>query len=86
MDNDPRQNIPGKKGDHHNGTWVGICTVIKGLPAMRETRVQFLGQEYSLEKELATHSCILAWRIPWTEEPDGLTDHGVTKSWTQLND
>ena len=37
MDNDPRQNIPGEKGDHHNGTWVGIYTVIKGLPAMRET-------------------------------------------------
>ena len=86
MDNDPRQNIPGEKGDHHNGTWVGIYTVIKGLTAMRETRVQSLGWEYSLEKELSTHSCILAWRSPWTEEPDGLTDRGVTKSWTQLND
>ena len=43
MDNDPRQNIPGKKGDCHNGTWVGICTVVKGLSAMRETWVQSLG-------------------------------------------
>ena len=75
MDNDPRQNIPGKKGDCHNGTWVGICTVVKGLSAMRETWVQSLGQEYPLEKELATHPSILAWRIPWTEESDRLTDH-----------
>ena len=38
---------------------------------MRETWVQFLGQEAPLEKEMATHSSILAWRIPWTEEPSG---------------
>ena len=41
---------------------------VKSLSAKRETRVQFLGQEDPLEKEMATHSSILAWRIPWTEE------------------
>ena len=49
---------------------------LKRLPAMRETWVQSLGQEDSLEKEMATHSCILAWRIPWTEEPGGLQSMG----------
>ena len=48
---------------------------------MWETQVQFLDQEDPLEKEMATHSSILAWRIPQTEEPGGLhTVHGVTKS------
>ena len=47
---------------------------------MRETQVQSLGQENPLEKETAIYSGILAWRIPWTEEPGGLV-HGVTKSW-----
>ena len=45
---------------------------VKGLPAIQETRVQSLGQEYPLEKEMATHSSMLAWKIPWTEEPDRL--------------
>ena len=45
---------------------------MKNLPAMQETQVQSLGQEDPLEKEMATHSSILAWRIPWTEEPGGL--------------
>ena len=44
----------------------------KNLPAMQETQVQFLGQEDPLEKEMATHSIILTWRIPWTEEPGRL--------------
>ena len=44
----------------------------KSLPAMRETGVQSLGWEDSLDKEMATHSSILAWRIPWTEEAGGL--------------
>ena len=60
---------------------------IKRLPAMRETWVQSLGWEDPLEKEMATHSSILAWRIPWTEEPGGLhIVHGVAKSWTRLSD
>ena len=46
--------------------------MVKNLPAMQETRVQSLGQEDSLEKEMATQSSILAWEIPWTEEPGGL--------------
>ena len=46
------------------------------LPAMQETWVQFLGQEDPLGKGMATHSSILAWRIPWTEEPGGLQSMG----------
>ena len=49
---------------------------LKRLPAMRETWVQSLGQEDPLEKEMATHPSILAWRIPWTEEPGGLQSMG----------
>ena len=45
---------------------------VKNLPAMQETRVQSLGQEDSLETAMATQANILAWRIPWTEEPGGL--------------
>ena len=48
----------------------------KNLPAMQETQVQFLGQEDPLEKEMATHSSILVWEIPWTEEPGGLQSMG----------
>ena len=50
--------------------------MVKHLPAMRETRVRSLGQEDTLEKEMATHSNILAWKIPWTEEPGGLQSTG----------
>ena len=46
--------------------------MIKNLPAMQETQVQFLGWEDPLEKGMASHSSILAWRIPWTVEPGGL--------------
>ena len=46
--------------------------MLKNLPAMLETPVQSLGQEDPLEKDMATHSSILAWRIAWTEEPGGL--------------
>ena len=49
---------------------VFFTTEPQGKPAMQETQVQFLGQEDPLEKEMATHSSILAWRIQWTEEPD----------------
>ena len=55
-----------------------LSQLVKNLPAMRETLVRSLGWEDSLEKGKATHSSILAWRIPWT------TVHGVTQSWTQL--
>ena len=51
--------------------------VIKNLPASaRDARVQFLGQEGTVEEETARHSSILAWRIPWTEEPGGLQSMG----------
>ena len=46
--------------------------MVKNLPAVQKTRVHSLDQEDPLEKGMATHSSILAWRIPWTEEPDGL--------------
>ena len=49
---------------------------------MQERWVQSLGQEDPLEKEMATHSSTLAWRIPWTEEPSGLQSTGSQKSWT----
>ena len=53
--------------------WVSLVAQrLKCLPAMWETWVQSLGQEDPLEKEMAAYSSILAWRIPWTEEPDGL--------------
>ena len=48
-----------------------IAQMVKNLPALQETRVQSLGPEDPLEKEMATHSSILAWSIPWTEEPGG---------------
>ena len=49
-----------------------MAQMLKHLPAVQETRVQSLDQEDPLEKGMATHSGILAWRIPWTEEPSGL--------------
>ena len=48
------------------------CSLVKRLPAMQEIRVQLLGREDPLEKEMAIHSSTLAWKIPWTEEPDRL--------------
>ena len=51
----------------------------KNLSAVQETWIQILGQEDPLEKGLATHSSILAWRIPWTEEPDGLQSMGLQR-------
>ena len=61
--------------------------MVKNLPAKQETRVQSIGQEDALEKEMATHSSILAWRIPWTEElGGGRTEESVgSQSWTQLS-
>ena len=60
-----------------------VAQTIKRLTAMQETQVGSLGWEDLLEKGMATHSSVLAWRIPWTGEPGGLhTVHGVTESWT----
>ena len=49
-----------------------VAQMVKNLLAMQETQVQSLGQEDPLEKGLATHSSILTWRLPWTEEPDSV--------------
>ena len=53
-----------------------VAQMVKNLPAMQETQAQFLGWEDPLEKGMATHSGVLAWRIPWTEEPGGLQPMG----------
>jgi len=63
-----------------------VAQRLKLLPAMWETWVQALGQEDPLEKEMATHSSVLAWRIPWMEELGGLQSNRVTKSQTRLSD
>ena len=57
-----------------------VAQMVKNLLAMQETRVQFLSQEGPLEEEMTTHSSTLAWRISWTEEPDGLQSMGCKES------
>ena len=61
-----------------------VAQMVKCLPAMLKTWVWSLGQEDPLEKEMATHSSTLAWKIPWTEWP-GRLQSGVAKSWTRLS-
>ena len=56
-----------------------VTQMVKRLPTMQETRIQSLGWEYPLEKEMATHSSILTWKVPWTQEPGGLQSMGVTR-------
>ena len=56
-----------------------VAQIAKNLPAMQETWVQFLDREDDLEKEMATHSSILTWRIPSTEEPDELQGVGLQR-------
>ena len=60
--------------------------MVKNLPAMQETQVQYLGWEDPLEEGMATHSSIPAWRIPWTKKLGKLQAMGSQKSWTQFND
>ena len=62
-----------------------VVQMVKNLPAVWEAQVQSLSQEDALEKGMATHSSILAWRIPWAEEPGSLTIHGVAKRCTRLS-
>ena len=57
-----------------------VAQMVKRLSAMWETRVQPLGQEDHLEKEMATHSSTLAWKIPWTEKPDRLQSMGLHRA------
>ena len=56
-----------------------VAQMVKCLPTMRETRVQSLGREDLLEQEMAPHSSILAWKIPWTEEPGRLQSMGLQR-------
>ena len=53
-----------------------VAQMVKNLPVMLKTWIQSLGRENPLEKAMATHSSILAWRIPWTEEPGGCSPQG----------
>ena len=59
-----------------------MAQTVKRLPTMQETQVQALGREDLLEKEMATHSSILTWRIPWDGGASWATVQGVAKSWT----
>ena len=63
-----------------------MAQMVKHLPAVWDTQIRSQGQEDPLEKEMATHSSTLAWKIPWMEEPGELQSMGVAKSWTQLSD
>ena len=63
-----------------------VAQTVRNLPTMQDTWVQSLGQEDPLEKGMATHSSILACRIPWTEEPGWATAHELTKNPTRLSD
>ena len=64
--------------------WASLgAQMVKKLPAMQETWVQFLGQEAPLEKEMAIHSSVLVWRAPWTEEPGGLQSMGSKRDQTE---
>ena len=56
-----------------------VAQTVKNLPAIQEAWVQSLGQENPLEKEMATHSNILAWKISWTEKPRGLQSMGLQR-------
>ena len=62
------------------------ASAVKNPPAMQDTQVRSLGQEDPLEKEMATHSSILAWEIPWTEEPGGLQSMGSQRVRHNSND
>ena len=57
-----------------------VAQTVKNLPAMQETHIRSLGQEDPLEKGMATHSSILDWEVPWTEEPGGLQSWGCKES------
>ena len=60
-----------------------MAQMVNNLPATQEgAQVRSLGWEEPLEKGMATHSSILAWKIPWTEKPGGLQSMGLRKSWT----
>ena len=66
-------------------TPIKMDSLVKSLPAVRETQFQSLSQEDTLEKEMATHSSISAWESPWTGQPGGLQSMGLQKSVIQLS-
>ena len=74
--------------DHHyESSWTFlVAQLVKNLPAMQETDVQFLGLEDPLEKKMATHSSIRAWRIPWTEESGRSQSMGLQESDTTVTE
>ena len=72
---------------YRNKSWASlVAQTVKNLPAIRETWVQSLGWEDPLEEDMATHSSILAWRIPMDRGAWQATGHRTAKSWTQLSD
>ena len=75
-----------REGNGQSGEY-GVTQMVKNMPSMWEIQVWYLGQEDSLDKVMATHSSILAYRIPWTEEPGGLLSmgsHRVEHDWRDL--
>ena len=71
--------------DDYNTSWASlVAQIVKNLPAMRETWVRSLGQEDLLGKAMGTHASVLAWRIPWTEEPGGLQSTPICFSRVQV--
>ena len=74
------ETLQGKGSKHAKALWqemgLPVDSVVKNPPSGEDTWVQFLGQDDALEKEMATHSSIFAWDIPWTEEPGGLQSMG----------
>ena len=70
----------------NNALNLGNSININKSQPMQETQVQSLGQEDPLEKEMSTHSSVLAWEIPWTEEPGRVQFMGLQKNRTQLSD
>ena len=76
---------PGEEGNVFSGYKAALLAqMVKNLPAVQETWVRSLGWEDVLEEGMATHCSILAWRIPWTEEPGGRWSVG-SQSWTRLS-
>ena len=78
------------QGITRHSFWVTLASLVaqtvKNPPAMQEPQIRSLGWEDPLEKEMATHSSIFAWKIPWTEEPGRLQARGSQKSQTHLSD
>ena len=82
--------VPPKEEEHGKEAvksfiWASlVAQMVKNLPVMQETWIWSLGQEDPLERGMATHSSIFAWRIPWTEEPEGLQSMGLQSVFVRL--